>query len=121
MNILQFLHPEKTADIIEHFQSLVTPGGFMSVQVFTTEDPHYIDQLEKSNISPGDLVAEHPTRGYKIRFCEKVELSSYFRGWELIYYHEGLMWDKPHGVQTDFHQHGMAQMIAKKKLSDDII
>ncbi|MEE9554636.1 MAG: methyltransferase domain-containing protein [candidate division Zixibacteria bacterium] len=121
MNVLQFLHPDKVGDIIVHFQSLVTPGGFMSIQVFTTEDPHYQKQIQKSDISYDNLVVEHPTRGYKIRYFKRGELSSFYRGWELIYYHEGLMWDKPHGVQIDFHQHGMAQMIARKKLSDDII
>lgn len=121
MNILQFLNPDKIGDRINHFQSLVAATGFMSIQVFTIEDPLYLDQLQKGDISPGGLVAEHPTRGYKIRYFEKGELSSYFRGWELIYYHEGLMWDKPHGIQAGFHQHGIAQMIARKKFSDDII
>lgn len=121
MNILQFLHPDKIGNRIDHFQSLVAPTGFMSIQVFTIEDPQYTRQLKQGKVSPGELVVEHPTRGYKTRYFEKGELSSYFRGWELIYYHEGLMWDKPHGIQTDFHQHGMAQMIARKKFSDDIV
>ncbi len=121
MNILQFLHPDKIGDRIGHFQSLVAPAGFMSIQVFTIEDPQYTSQLKQGKVSPGELVVEHPTCGYKIRYFEKGELSSFFRGWEFIYYHEGLMWDKPHGTQADFHQHGMAQMIVRKKFSDDIV
>jgi len=121
MNVLQFLQPEKIGQRLAHFQSLVKPGGFMSIQVFTTEDPEYQQQLREGSISTADLVAEHSVRKYKIRFFQKGELASYYRGWEFIYYHEGLMWDKPHGIHGDFHQHGLAQMIAKKKIFDEII
>lgn len=115
MNVLQFFDPAKTVNILKHFQSLVIDRGLMTVQVFTTEDPQYQSLLAQGKISSGDLVVEHPTRNYAIRFFEKRELASYFDGWELIYYNEGLMWDKPHGAQTDFHQHGLAQIVARKK------
>ena len=117
MNLLQFLDPDRITDRISHFQSLVGPGGFMSVQVFTTEDPQYQDLLRSGDIGPGTLAVSHPTRKYMIRFFEKRELAGYFSGWEFIYYHEGLMWDKPHGTsEDDFHQHGLAQMLARKKI-----
>ena len=122
MNVLQFLDSDRIPDRMCHFQSLVARGGFMSLQVFTTEDPQYQNLIQGGVIAPGTLIAKHPTRKYMIRFFEKRELAAYFRGWELIYYHEGLMWDKPHGTsEDDFHQHGLAQMLARKKISDDII
>ncbi len=121
MNVLQFLQPDRLADRIAHFQTLARRGGFMAVQVFTIEDPEYQSFLKNKGGSPEELVVPHGERGYMVRYFQKGELSSYFRGWELIYYHEGLMWDKPHGPQTDFHQHGMAQMIARRKLSDYVI
>jgi len=122
MNVVQFLDPARMPDVIEHMQSLVLPGGYMSVQVFTVEDPEYQKLLKESIVKPGQLTVDHPRRGYPVRFFEKNELSSYFNGWEFIHYHEGLIWDKPHGSsQSDFHQHGLAQLIARKKLSDSVI
>lgn len=115
MNVLQFIDPSRLEERIGHFQSLVFQNGILTAQVFTTEDPLYQRLLADGTISSGDLIAEHPTRNYAIRFFEKRELASYFTDWELIYYHEGLMWDKPHGAQTDFHQHGLAQIVARKK------
>jgi len=115
MNVMQLLQPDRIAERMAHFQSLTKPGGILSVEVFTIDDPHYQDCL-KSGIQPkGPLTFEHPTRKYPVRFFDKGELASYFEGWKLIYYHEGLLWDEPHGIQTGFHQHGLAQIIARKK------
>jgi tellurite methyltransferase len=116
MNVLQFLDPEKIPERIVHFRSMLNPGGIISIQVFTFEDPEYQQQLQNGKISLGTRTLTHPERGYTLRIFERGELASYFQGWEMIYYHEGLTWDKPHGTQTDFHQHGMAQMIARKPL-----
>jgi len=121
MNVVQFLEPDRIQERLAHFQSLVKPGGFMSVQVFTVEDPQYQKMLDDGKIDQGALVVEHPTRNYSIRFFEKRELAGYFDGWDIIYYHEGLMWDKPHGTQSDFHQHGLAQLMAMKKYTDTAI
>lgn len=114
MNVIQFLNPATIADRIEHFKSLVLPDGIFAAQLFTIEDPLYQEWIGAED-NPG-LSIEHPERNYGLRFFEKGELSSYFRGWEMIHYHEGLIWDKPHGVQSDFHQHGIAQMIARRRL-----
>jgi len=114
MNIIQFLNPDTVADRIEHFKSLILPGGIFATQLFTVEDPMYLES-ESDDYKSG-LTVKHPERDYRLRFFEKGELASYFEGWEMIHYHEGLIWDKPHGIQSDFHQHGMAQMIARKRL-----
>ena len=114
MNVMQLLKPDRIAERMVHFQSLVRPGGIISVQVFTVDDPNYKDCLKSGMQSRGSLTFEHPTRKYPVRFFDRGELASYFEGWEFIYYHEGLLWDKPHGIQTGFHQHGLAQIIARK-------
>ena len=117
MNVIQHLNPDSIPDRIEHFKSLVKPGGIFSAQLFTIEDPHYLDMINSGDEFNGRLTIEHPERKYRIRFFEKGEFASYFINWEKIYYHEGLIWDKPHGIHIDFHQHGIAQMIARKKVS----
>ncbi len=116
MNVIQHLNPDSIPDRIEHFKSLVKPGGIFSAQLFTVEDPHYLNAVNSAGEFGRRLTIEHPERKYRIRFFEKGELRSYFEDWEMIHYHESLIWDKPHGVQSDFHQHGMAQMIARKRL-----
>ncbi len=116
MNVLQFLDPELILNRIRHFQTLVKPKGLFCVQLFTVEDPMYRQAVDTNQVSDGQMAIEHPQRKYLIRYFEKGELISYFQGWEMIYYYEGLIWDKPHGVQSDFHQHGLAQMIARKEI-----
>ena len=116
MNIMQFMQPNSITIQLAHFQSLVRPGGIFSVEVFTIDDPHYRDWLKSGMQLKGSLIFKHPTRKYPVRFFDRGELASYFEGWEFIYYHEGLLWDKPHGIQTRFHQHGLAQIIARKKI-----
>lgn len=113
MNILQFLDQDSIPGRIEHFKSLVISGGIFSAQLFTVEDPVFNRLRESGEIQPGVLSIEDPARNYNVRYFEKGELASFFGDWEKIYYHEGLMWDKPHGTQTDFHLHGIAQMIAR--------
>jgi len=115
MNVIQHLNPDSIPDRIEHFKSLVNPGGIFSAQLFTIEDPHYLDMINSSDQFDGSLTIEHPERKYRIRFFEKGELASYFIGWEIIHYHEGIIWDNPHGLHGDFHQHGIAQIIARKE------
>ncbi len=115
MNVIQLLNPDMITGRLAYFQSRVRSGGIVAIQVFTVDDPNYQDWL-KSGIPPrGSLTFEHPTRGYPIRFFAKGELASHFEGWEFIHYYEGLLWDKPHGIQSGFHQHGFAQIIARKK------
>ncbi|UCE66664.1 MAG: class I SAM-dependent methyltransferase [Candidatus Zixiibacteriota bacterium] len=116
MNVIQHLSPDLIPDRIGHFKSLVKPGGIFSAQLFTVEDPHFLSAANSAGGFSRRLTIEHPERKYRIRFFEKGELRSYFNGWEMIHYHEGLIWDKPHGVQSDFHQHGMARMIARRRL-----
>lgn len=113
MNVIQFLKPDTIPDRIEHLKSLILPGGIFAAQLFTVEDPQYALRMSGTGDSERSLVIDHPERNYSLRFFEKGELASHFKGWEMIHYHEGLIWDKPHGVQSDFHQHGMAQMIAR--------
>jgi|GEM_PF-2843895 len=117
MNVIQHLDSDSIPNRIEHFKSLVKPGGIFSAQLFTVEDPHYLDAVNSSDEFNRHLTIEHPERKYRIRFFEKGELRSYFTGWGMIHYHEGLIWDKPHGVQSGFHQHGIAQVIARKRVS----
>ena len=114
MNVIQFFNPDSISERLEHFKSLILPGGVFAAQLFTVEDPHYLESKSAGKFS--GLTIRHAERDYSLRFFEKGELASYFEGWEMIHYHEGLIWDKPHGIQSDFHQHGMAQMIARKRL-----
>ena len=116
MNVIQFMQPDRISEQLAHFQSLVVPGGIFSVEVFTVDDPHYREWLDSGVMTIGPLIFEHPTRKYPVKFFDRGELASYFGGWEFIHYHEGLLWDKPHGIQTGFHQHGLAQIIARKKI-----
>jgi len=114
MNVIQFLKHDTIEERIEHFKSLILPGGIFAAQLFTIEDPQYLEWNDAENKS--ELTIKHPERDYSMRFFEKGELASHFKGWEMIHYHEGLIWDKPHGVQSDFHQHAIAQMIARTPL-----
>jgi len=114
MNVIHFLSPDSISERIEHFKSLVKPGGIFTAQLFTVEDPRYLDIGKSDDDFTGQLIVEDPARNYRVRYFEKGELASYFTDWKLIYYHEGLIWDKPHGIQSDFHQHGIAQTIARK-------
>lgn len=114
MNVIQLLNPDRIAERITYFQSRVRSGGIVAVQVFTVDDPNYLECLKSSMQPMGPLTYEHPKRKYPIRFFDRGELASYFEGWEFIHYHEGLLWDKPHGIQSVFHQHGFAQIIARK-------
>lgn len=114
MNVIQLLNPDMIPERIAYFQSRVRSGGIFAIQVFNVDDPNYVECL-KSGMQPEEpLTYEHPTRKYPIRFFDRGELASYFEGWEFIHYHEGLLWDKPHGIQSGFHQHGFAQIIARK-------
>lgn len=115
MNVLQFLDHDSMLGRIEHFKSLVRSGGVFSAQLFTVEDPVYNQLKEEGKIPEGLLSIEDPVRNYSVRYFEKGELASFFADWEKIYYHEGLIWDKPHGTQTDFHLHGIAQIIARNE------
>lgn len=115
MNVIQHLKSRSISERIKHFKSLVTPGGIFSAQLFTIEDPQFLKLVRSGDGNKSSLTVVHPERKYRIRFFDKGELASFFTGWEMIYYHEGLIWDKPHGKQTGFHQHGIAQMIARKK------
>ncbi len=115
MNVIQHLKSGSISERIEHFKSLVTPGGIFSAQLFTVEDPQFLKFANSGDRNKNRLTIVHPERKYRLRFFEKGELASYFKSWEMIYYHEGLIWDKPHGKQAGFHQHGIAQMIARKK------
>ena len=114
MNILQFLNPDLVIDRIRHFQTVVENEGLFCAQLFTVEDPMFKQAEDNNQVLDDQLVVEHPERKYRVRFFEKGELASYFKNWEMIYYHEGRIWDKPHGTQTEIHQHGLAQMIARK-------
>jgi SAM-dependent methyltransferase len=116
MNVIQFLNPETISERLDHFKSLVLPDGIFAAQLFTVEDPQYLEWKNAEGKQKPGLTIEHPERNYSVRFFEKSELASYFKGWEMIHYHEGLIWDKPHGTQSDFHQHGMAQMIAHRRM-----
>ena len=116
MSLLQFLNPELIADRIDHFKSLVKPGGFFSVETFTVDDPLYLRALESGRGEIAPLTIAHPEREYGIRFFEKGELRSYFEDWGFYFYHEGPIWDRPHGLQNEFHKHGVAQMIAQKSV-----
>jgi tellurite methyltransferase len=113
MNIIQYLEPATIPDRIEHFKSLLQPGGIFCAQLFTVEDPKFLES-ENSKSAEKLLTIEDPERKFSLRYFERAELASYFAGWEMIYYHEGLIWDKPHGILSDFHLHGIAQMIARK-------
>jgi SAM-dependent methyltransferase len=118
LNVLQLLHSERIPRAMRHFQSIVTPGGIMAVEVFTVEDPLYKRLVESRTPTIAPLTINHPSRGYPVRFFEKGEIASYFGSWELIYYNEGLIYDRPHGVHADFHEHGLAQLVARKKLHE---
>ncbi len=114
MNILQFLPPDTIGERIEYFKSLVEPEGIFSAEAFTIEDPSFAKNLKSLGLPESARTLEHNQRGYSVTFLDKGYLAGHFRDWEIIYYHEGLIWDKPHGTQTAFHQHGLAQIIARK-------
>lgn len=114
INVLQLLRADKIADRIHHFQSIVAPGGAMAVEVFTVDDPLYKTHIESGKPPVAPLTINHPSRGYPVRFFERGEIASYFGGWMLIYYNEGLIYDKPHGIHADFHEHDLAQLVARK-------
>ncbi len=114
MNVIQLLNPDMIPERIAYFQSRVRSGGIIAIQVFNVDDPNYVECLKSGRQPRGSLTYGHPTRKYPVRFFDRGELASHFEGWEFIHYHEGLLWDKPHGIQSGFHQHGFAQIIARK-------
>ncbi len=115
LNVLQLLRSERIPRAMRHFQSIVTPGGIMAVEVFTVEDPLYKTLIESGTPTAAPLTINHPSRGYPVRFFDKGEVASYFGSWEMIYLNEGLIYDRPHGVHADFHEHVLAQLVARKK------
>lgn len=114
INVLQLLRSEMIPERMSHFQSIVLPGGVMAVEVFTVDDPLYKNHIQSGKPTLAPLTINHPSRGYPVRFFDGGEVASYFENWDLIYYNEGLMQDKPHGVHADFHEHGLAQLVARK-------
>jgi len=114
ITLLQFLKPETIPERVEHFKSLLLEGGLISIELFTVDDPQYIQAKSSGREETAPFTYRHPVRNYGIRFFEKGELRSYFKDWDMIYYHEGIIWDKPHGTQSEFHEHGMGQLIARK-------
>ncbi len=114
ITVLPFLRSDMISERIEHFKSLVKPGGIICVQTFTVEDSNYKQYIKEKRESFGHNTFRHLSKNYYISFFDRGELASYFNGWEFIHYNEGLLWDKPHGQESDFHQHGMALMIARK-------
>lgn len=97
-NILQYLEKEETQKIIKKVQKYVKKNGFVIVSAFTTEDPSYSAK----------------TTGFKSHFEKNELLKNFSSKFHIIYYFEGMIWDKGHGSYPP-HQHGMTMLIARKK------
>ena len=92
-------------EMIELIASLTAPHGLLFITAFTTEDPKFEGHDRAGEPSGYD----HGSRTY----LEPGELRSFFPGWEIVEYWEGLGPEHRHG-DGPVERHGLAEAVFRR-------
>ena len=95
INVLQFVDDENIPKVITKIRAGLRSGGVVVIASFTEEDPSFLEHSFK-------------------KYFSKSELKELFSGFEIIFYREDLVDDKPHGGSPYPHQHGIVEIVAMK-------
>ena len=95
-NVLNFVSKEEAMKVIESIKGTIKTGGYILIQVFTTEDPSISTENKFSS------------------YFEPQELLHMFDGFRLYYYLENTILDQGHPGSESPHKHGVARIIVKK-------
>jgi tellurite methyltransferase len=95
-NVLNFVSKEEAMKVIESIKGTIKTGGYILIQVFTTEDPSISTENKFSS------------------YFEPQELLHMFDGFRLYYYLENTILDQGHPGFESPHKHGVARIIVKK-------
>lgn len=97
-NVLQFIEKEKAIKLIERMKVKLITGGYLLVSCFTIHDPSYKKFKELCYFTDG-------------------QLRTFFNGWEVLHYKEGMIDDLGHTGKEEPHKHGIVKIIAKKLIT----
>ncbi|MFN8671001.1 MAG: DUF692 family protein [Candidatus Sericytochromatia bacterium] len=102
-NMFPFIPNNERKELIKKLKDCLVDDGIIIIEGFNIDDPSYNGYLAN------DLEGNKSKTG-----CfEKEELKSYFKGWKILHYFEGILEDEhpPNGI----HNHGISSIIALKK------
>jgi tellurite methyltransferase len=102
VTVLDHLDVAAGRDLARRIATGVRPGGFVFVEVFTTEDPGYTRLGDASE-----------TANFVRHYFDSGELRELFTGWSIVLYEEKIEDDETHGPK---HKHGVAILLAIKSL-----
>lgn len=102
VTVLDHLEGGAARDLAERIAVGVRPGGFVFVEVFTTDDPGFTGLGDASE-----------TANFVQHYFEAGELRGLFTGWSVHLYEEKIEDDDTHGPK---HKHGVAILLATKNL-----
>jgi len=104
VTLLDHLTPNEGAAVIEGIKRSLRPLGHVFVEVFTVDDPGYMQRKSIDLVSECASAIQH--------YFEKEELRAHFADFEVLQYKEEVELDTSHGPP---HHHGIAVLLGRKR------
>ena len=100
--------------IIKKIKDSLKPKGIVIISGFTTKDISYLN-LKSTRLPKGKNTFYSKSEKRYWQFLGKQELKKYFdRDFKILYYKEKLIREKGHNGLSKYHNHGIAEIAAKK-------
>ena len=111
--VLHFIAPSQLARLAVQLQVSLVPGGMLLAQVFTDDDPGFLDarELGLSEIEPGTFELDPPVN--LIHYFEKDELPALFPQLEVLHYTR----ERVLAPDSQAGYHAGAAFVARKKMN----
>jgi len=98
INVIQFLEKGTGLEVIQKIKNGVVKNGCIIISVFTKQDPEFSKRLQNC-------------------VFDKDELKNLFSDFEIISYEEKVIDEPGHPGYEEPHQHGIANIVAKKQVN----
>ena len=100
--------------IIKKIKTSLKPGGITIISGFTTKDQSYLN-LKSVRVPKGKNTFYSKSGKKYWQFLDKQELKRYFdKDFKILYYKEKLIREKGHDGLSKYHNHGIAEIVAKR-------
>ncbi|HLG78356.1 MAG TPA: methyltransferase domain-containing protein [Ktedonobacteraceae bacterium] len=109
VTILDHISEEEGKKVATSMIDALKPGGFVFIEDFTIHDPG-ANAIRKEN----ETISE--TASFVQHYFDEGELATWFSTLETLLYEEIMKYDDSHGKP---HYHGVARLIARKKLTSN--
>lgn len=112
---LNFIKGSEFKKVIFGIKKSLIKDGIIIISMFTKKDDSF-KRFKKSSIEAEKNTYQSKTTKQYWFFLEKGELKKYFKnGFDILFYEEKIVKDKPHEGALYPHSHGVAKLVAIKK------